>query len=286
MTMGEVAVICDSTCDMPHEQMAASGVSVVPLKVIFGPEVYQDNLEMSPGAFWDKARASHHHPKTSQPAPGEFVAAYEAARAAGATGAVVVLLSGGVSGTYQAANIAREAMPDFPVELVDTRLASGGVGLIAREAARLAQTGASLAEVADLARRRAESAWLFVVVDTLEWLQKNGRIGRASAMLGSLLSLKPILTVDKTDGVVAPVEKIRGRGKALARLLELTGEKIRPGRRIHTAVMHGDCEQEARSVYDQLAQRYELVDSFFGPVGSVIGTNVGPGAVGLIFYPD
>lgn len=284
--MGNVAVVCDSTCDMPHEVMTAGGVGVVPLKAIFGPEVYQDNLEMSPAAFWEKVRTSRHHPKTSQPAPGEFLAAFEAARAAGASGVVAVLLSSGVSGTYQAANIARESMPDFPIELVDTKLASGGVGLIALEAARLAGQGASLAEVAALARRRAETAWLFVFVDTLDWLQKNGRIGRASAMLGAMLSLKPILTIDKGDGIVEPVAKVRGRAKALARLVDLVHEKVPVGSRLHLTVLHGDGEAAARDVYDTLAGQYTLVDPYFGPVGSVIGTNIGPGAVGLIFYPD
>lgn len=283
---GKVAVICDSTCDMPSTAMAAAGVSVVPLKVIFGPAVYQDNTEMSPEAFWSKVRTAEYHPKTSQPAPGEFLTAFEAARAAGASGAVVILLSSGVSGTYQAANIAREAMPDFPVELIDTKLASAGIGLIALEAAALAGTGASLAEVTALARRRAEAAWLFVMVDTLDWLHKNGRIGRASALLGAMLSLKPILTVSKTDGVVEPIARVRGRARAIAELIGLANARVPVGSRLHLTVLHGDCEAAARQVYDQLARQYTLVDPYLGPIGSVIGTNTGPGAIGVIFYPD
>lgn len=284
--MGQIAVICDSTCDMPHELMAAGGVSVVPLKAIFGSEVYQDNIELSAAAFWEKVRTSPHRPRTSQPAPGEFIQAYEAARAAGADGAVVVLLSSGVSGTYQAARIAREALPDFPIELIDTKLASGGIGMVALEAAKLARRGASLAEVAALARRRCEQAWLLLVVDSLEWLHRNGRIGRAAALLGSLFSLRPILTLAKSDGVITPIERTRGRARALARVGELVREKVPVGSRLHLAVLHGDCERDGRRLYDELAQQYELVDPYFGPVGSVIGSNIGPGAFGVIFYPD
>lgn len=284
--MGRIAVICDSTCDMPHELMAAGGVSVVPLKVVFGSEAYQDNIELSAAAFWEKVRTSGHHPRTSQPAPGEFIQAFEAARAAGADGAVAVLLSAGVSGTYQAARIAREAMPDFPIELIDTKLASGGIGLVALEAARLAQQGASLPEVAALARRRSEQACLLLVVDSLEWLHRNGRIGRAAALLGTLFSLRPILTLDKSDGVITPIERTRGRARALARVGELVREKVPVGSRLHLAVLHGDCEADGRRLYDELSRQYELVDPYFGPVGAVIGSNIGPGAFGVIFYPD
>lgn len=284
--MGNVAVICDSTCDLPQAQMEAAGVRVVPLKVVFGPESFLDGVEMSADQFWVKLRTSPHHPKTSQPSPGDFLTALAAAKAAGASGAVVITLSAGLSGTHQSAVLAASSFTDFPIKIVDTKLASGGMGLLILEAAALAAKGASLDEVAALAERRAESALLFVIVDSLDWLQKNGRIGRATALVGALVSLKPVLAISKDDGLIEPVEKIRGRARSLARLSELVAARIPAGSRLHLAVMHGDCEAEALAVQQAIAAKYEFAASYLGSVGAVIGTNVGPGAVGVILYPD
>jgi DegV family protein with EDD domain len=283
--MGHVAVICDSTCDMPHEKMVANGVTVVPLKVTFGPDTYLDGRELSAADFWALLASSPHHPQTSQPSPGDFLNALEAAKADGATGAVVITLSSGVSGTYGAAVLAARAMSDFPVEVVDTKLASGVLGLIATEAAALAQSGAPLGEVAALARKRAASAVLLFVVDSLEWLRRNGRIGRATALLGSLVSLKPVLSLDE-EGTIVPIERVRGRARAIARLVELTGARFAAGTRLHLAVMHGQCEADAQALRAALAERYQLAREYVGPIGSVIGSHVGPGTIGILAYPD
>lgn len=278
-----VKLVTDSTSDLPESLVRKHGVTVVPLYVHFGEEVLRDGVDIWSSEFYYKLENSGVLPHTSQPSPGDFLQVYDELTKDGSE-VVSVHLSRQLSGTCQSADLAVEMLNRPGVTVVDSASASLGLGLVVLEAARKAAAGAGREEVAETARRAAQRVVLFFVVDTLEYLQKNGRIGRASALLGSLLNIKPILTL--ADGVVTPVEKVRGKGKALGTIFELLRQKVgdKPAR---FAVLHGDRPDEAAALADRVKQEFRCVDPVVvGDIGPVIGTHVGPGTLGIIALPE
>ena len=248
-----VRVVTDSTADLPPEVAKAHGITVVPLNVQFGEESYRDGVDITPDQFYQRLVSSPRLPTTSQPSVGAFIEAYQGI-AEGAEGIVSVHISGKLSGTCNSATQAQTELAEtVPIEVVDTRQASLATGLVALAAARAAQAGGSFAEVAVEARRAAEEVSVLFMVDTLEYLQKGGRIGKAAAFLGGLLNVKPLLTI--RDGEVHPLERARTRSRAVARLVELVRQAA-PVREL--AVMHSttpeDAEELARRVAPLLSE--------------------------------
>ena len=220
-------------------------------------------------------------PRTTQPSPTDFEAVYRRLQA-DADAIVSVHLSSELSGTMQSASIAA-AMDgiDVPVHVVDSRSASLGIGMLAVEAARMAKAGASAEDIVQHLEAIVARQKVLFLVDTLEYLQRNGRIGRAQAFVGGLLNIKPLLTID--DGVVAPLERARGRAKARARLLELVTQGAQ-GQRVKVAVMHADALEEAESLASELRSRLDVEELVVGQLGATIGTHAGPGTLGVVFY--
>jgi DegV family protein with EDD domain len=278
-----VKVVTDSTADLPESLVRKHHLTVVPLHVHFGEEDYRDGVDIWASEFYHKLETGGVLPHTSQPSPGDFLQVYERLTSDGSE-VVSIHLSRVLSGTHQSAELARHLLPKPAVTVVDSTSASLGLGLIVLEAARRAEEGAGREEVAEAARRASRRFVLFFVVDTLEYLQKNGRLGRASAFLGSLLNIKPLLTLE--DGVVTPVEKVRGKGKALGRMFDLLQERV--GRKpTRAAVVHADRPDEALGAVEQLKQQFNLVEPpVVGDIGPVIGSHVGPGTIGVIALPE
>ncbi|MGE5508894.1 MAG: DegV family protein [Chitinophagales bacterium] len=279
-----VKIVTDSTADLPESLVRKYGVTVVPLNVHFGDEVYQDGVDIWASEFYYKLQNGSSLPKTSQPSPGDFLKVYLELTDDGSEVASLHL-SKQFSGTWQSAQMAEEMLEGKGrVAVIDSASASMGLGLIVLDAARRAAGGASLEEVAAAAQRASERLSLYFVVDTLEWLQKNGRIGRAAAFLGSVLNLKPVLTVE--NGIVAPVDKVRGKGKAVARMFELTRQRVgeRPSR---LSVLHADRPEEAAELAEQARREFNCVEApIISEVGPIVGTHVGPGTLGLIGLPE
>lgn len=281
--MAQVRVVTDSTADLPLALQQELHIRVVPLTVHFGDQVLKDGVDISSQEFFRRQSTSSQLPRTSAPAPGEFLAAYEPLVASGAD-VVSIHLSSKLSGTLQSAQLGAGMVSTGRVETVDSRSASLGVGFIAVGAARLAHRGASLDEVVAWCRSCADRMQLILAIDTLEYLQKNGRIGRAAALLGGVLGVKPILAL--ADGAVVPVSQVRGKSKVLPRALEVAAARVAPGRRVRLAVMHGDAEAEAQAWLQAFGGQYEVVQSVTGVIGPVLGAHTGPGVVGAIFYED
>lgn len=275
-------IVTDTVADLSAETCAEHGIKMVPLTVHFGPESFLDVEEMSSAEFWQKISTSSHHPKTAQPAPGDFLKIYQPIIDAGDE-ILSLHVSGKLSGTISSAGVAASMLPSGKVTLVDTKSASLGIGLMAIEAARRAKAGESAEQIAAYLNEVKERTHIFFSLDSLEFLQKNGRVGKAQAMLGGLLGIKPILQVDR-EGVVAPADKVRGKSKVLPRVLELMNERIPFGRRIRLGVLHTQDEPEALRWLDVIKSNYEVVESLVAPIGPVVATNVGPGAVGAAFY--
>jgi DegV family protein with EDD domain len=274
-----VRIVTDSTADIPRERAAALGIAVVPLKVIFGSEEYLDGVDLDTAGFFKKLQESKDFPRTSQPTPAAFEEVYRRLIAEGAEAILSVHLSAKFSGTYQAACAAKAALPadlqKIPIEVVDSESISLGVGLAVMHAAEEAQRGDDLASIKSRLLGRLHRTRILGVLDNLEHLRRGGRIGRAGAFLGTMLSFKPIIGIQA--GEVVPVERPRTRTKAYERVAQLFQE-LAPVEEV--VIVESDDElglqlaEVMKSVHPEPIPRYKL--------GAVLGTHTGPGTVGLI----
>ncbi len=280
--MASVRIVTDSACDLSPEVANHHGIEVVPLSIRFGDEEFVDRRDLSPQEFWRKVAASKLLPETAAPSPGAFEAAFRRAAEEGADGVVVVSLSSKLSATIGAAQLAARAMSDLiAVEVIDSCSITMGQGTMAVEAARAATSGGSIADVAAVVRSLVPRTRVYGALDTLENLKKGGRIGGAQALIGSLLSVKPIL--DLSSGAVEQAGKQRTRTKSLIHLAQIVADvKAEHGHVENVAVMHGDAS-DVDQFLELLAVSFPRDAIVVGQIGAVIGTHGGPGVMGLTF---
>lgn len=274
--MARVRVVTDSGCALPQEIATALGIDVVSLTIRFGDEEFVDRVDLAPADFWAKCKASKVLPETAAPSVGAFQAAYERARADGCDGVIVLSLSAALSATYQSAVLAAEGVRSaIAVEVVDTKAVSMAQGLICIDVAELARGGSGLDELVAHAQSLIPKVGVCAMLDTLEHLVKGGRVGGARALLGQVLSIKPLLELK--DGVVAEAGRQRTRTKALAAIVQVARSHAPLAR---LAVVHGDVadvEVFAASAED-LKPATPIIIADIGPV---VGTHGGPGIIGL-----
>lgn len=283
--MGRIHVVTDSGSDLPVELREQLGIHVVPLTVQFGDEIYKDGVDITAGEFYARLKRETRMPSTCQPSPADFVEVYERIAEPGDT-IVSIHLSSKMSGTYQSAVLACSMIdPAITVKAVDSRAASMGIGLCVIAAARSVQAGKTVEQVLEDVQQVIDGLQVYFVVDTLEYLQRNGRIGLASALVGTLLNIKPVLTL--VDGQVAPFEKIRGKAKALKRLRDLAEEfrQRHPGKALRAGISHADNQAEAAALVEELpailGSDHEIV---VGEIGPTIGVHTGPGTIAMFLY--
>ncbi len=281
--VSNVRIVTDSACDLPAEVADELGIEIVPLSIRFGDDEFIDREELSVAEFWTRCVNMSTLPETAAPAPGQFEAVYRRLADDGATGIVVIDLSGQLSATIQSAELAARSIADddttdLDVRVVDSRSVSMGIGMIAVACARAAADGASIDEVEALARDLSDRTRVFAALDTLDNLKKGGRIGGAKAFLATALSIKPI--IDVTGGVVAEAGKQRTRTKALAHLVERF--KSYDGRVENLAVLHADCSDV--DVFVEMLQPHYDGEILVGEIGPVIGTHGGRGTIGVAFH--
>lgn len=275
------AVVTDSTAHLTEAEAAELGIEVVPLDVIIAGQTGLDGIDVRPEAV-ATALATWEPVSTSRPAPARFLAAYENARHAGASEVVSIHLSGDLSGTVDAARVAAKEAT-LPVTVVDSRQIVLGLGFGVLDAARAAATGAGATEVARAASTTAAATSTLFYVDTLEYLRRGGRIGAASALLGGVLSIKPLLEL--RGGRIEPLEKVRTSGRALTRLQEMVLERAGEGA-VRVGVHHLAAPQRAEQVRDSLTARLpEASPIAVRELGAVIGAHVGPGVVAVVVSP-
>lgn len=270
-----VRIVTDSTADLPAELVARHRIAVVPLLVQFGEQSFRDGVDLTADQFYERLRSSPVFPRTSQPPVAAFQAVFEELLAGGSS-VVAIHLAATLSGTYQASAVAARNYPPGRVTVLDARTVSMAMGWQVLEAARAADAGASHDEVVALVERLRPRARLLGVFETLEYLQRGGRIGRARAFLGTLLDIKPILEV--RDGEVLPRERVRTWKRALERLAELA-LALRP--LTHLAIIHGAAPAAAEGLRARLAPHVGTAELIVRPIGPVLGTHIGPGAVGV-----
>ncbi|MDW3215387.1 MAG: DegV family protein [Ilumatobacteraceae bacterium] len=272
-----IRIVTDSSCDLPEAVVAEHGVRVVPLSIRFGDEEFIDREQLTTAEFWARCSQQDTLPETAAPAPGQFEQTYRELIAEGATGIVVVSLSGALSATMQSAELAARSIDEVPIRVVDSRSVTLGVGTIVLACARLAADGASIDEVEALAVDRASRTKVFGALDTLENLKKGGRIGNAKALLATALAIKPIIEV--VDGAVEQSGKQRTRSKALKFLVDKVAEY--EGRISDLAVLHADCSDVDQFV--ELLRPHYDGEIVVGEIGPVIGTHAGRGTIGVAF---
>ena len=272
-----VRIVTDSACDLPESTAGELGIEIVPLTIRFGDEEFVDRRDLSPTEFWRRCAASAVLPETAAPAPGQFEAAYRKLAAEGATGIVVVALSGALSATLQSAQLAANSVAaEIPVRVVDSHTITLGQGMIAVAVARMARDGASIDEVEAAAADMASRSKVWGALDTLDNLKKGGRIGGAKALLASVLSIKPIIEV--RDGKVEEGGKQRTRAKSLAFLLE----KVKSaGPLENVGVIHAQCPDIGPFV--EQVKAITGGEVVVGDIGPVVGSHAGQGTIGVAF---
>ena len=276
--MTRVAIVTDSTSDLPAELRAELGISVVPLTVTVGARSYLDGVEITPDEFYSLVARSPEFPTTSQPSPGMFVETYE--RLLGTHDAVLSIhLSSHLSGTHSSAVQAAGMIGGDRIRVLDSELVSMPLGLLVLAAAETAKGGASAGDVADAIEPIRRAATAFFTVASLESLRRGGRIGGAQALIGSVLQVKPVLRL--TDGRVTPVERVRTYDKAVARVIELA--RGAQGGSVCAIVGHASRPDVAERVAMELESVAESL--MIQPLGPVVGAHAGAGTVGIGVYP-
>lgn len=281
-----VAIVTDSTAYLPREIIAAAAapLTVVPLIVVLGGVEHREGVDVRTEDL-SAALRSFTPVSTSRPSPQAFLTEYERLAGGGATAIVSVHLSADMSGTVQAAQLAAQQSP-VPIAVVDSRSLGMAMGYAVLSAAACAADGGSMEDVAAVARSRAEGAYVAFYVDTLEYLRRGGRIGAASALLGSALAIKPILTL--TDGSIRPLERVRTSSRALARLADLAvAAAATATTQVDIAVQHLDSAARAATLAEEVAGRIgdRLGEVVMSELGAVVGAHVGPGTLAVVVSP-
>ena len=272
-----IKVVTDSTSDLPADVAESLGIEVVPLNVHFGSDVYKDRVNLMPDTFYDKLINGDVLPTTSQPSVGEFIDVYERL-GSDADGIVSVHVSENLSGTMNSARLAsQQANADCPIEVVDTFQVSMGVGICAMEAAEVANSGGDMNQVILAARNAVTRSQCFFMLETLEFLQKGGRIGKAQALIGNLLKIRPMLILQ--EGEVHPLGRERTRRKGIAKLVDTVAE-LAPISGL--AVMYSTGPDEAQTLAQNVSKfMIEGREPMMLQIGPVIGTYAGPDTLGI-----
>lgn len=271
-------IVTDSSAGLPHDLVERYNIEVVPLNVHFGRTSYQDGVDMGSAQFYRMLAQAKELPTTSQPSPGQFHEVYSRLTANGDQ-VLSIHISGQLSGTIQSAMSARDMLPEAEIAVIDSLSVSMGQGLIVLAAAEAVQEGRSHEDVASLVEKAICGTHVVFIVDTLEYLQRGGRIGGAAAFLGTLLSLKPLLEI--RNGHVEPLERVRTRRKAVRRAMEVLRERFDGQGRLRLFVIHAECSEEANRLAQSMRDLLPRTSVRVAEISPVLGIHGGPGTLGV-----
>jgi DegV family protein with EDD domain len=283
MAGSQVAIVVDSTATLPPEVIKQYQFHVIPQILNWEGKTYKDGVDITPDEFYSRLKVAKEMPTTSQPSAGEFYEYFQ--QLAETSDSIVgVFISEHLSGTLDSAYTAADMMEDYPIEIVDSRSASMGLGFIALAAARAVEKGLGHLEAAQAARSLIPNIHVLFVVDTLEFLHRGGRIGGAQRLVGSVLSIKPVLHLD--DGRIEPLASVRTKRKAIQYALDVVAEDTEGMDKIHTAILHASAPDEAGNFLEMVKNRFDPVEISLAELSPVIGAHVGPGLVGIAYYGE
>lgn len=277
--MSGIRIVTDSTADLPAGVAEQLGIMVVPLKVLFGTQVYRDGIDLDTKEFYQRLQSEMS--MSAHPSPVDFLDVYE--KCVGQKESIISIhISSHLSATLESARSAKEMSGYEDITIIDSLSASSGLGLMVIAAARAAGAGKSKEEIIKLVLEIRDRMKIFFVVDTLDYLVRGGRIGRFEGFMGSLLGIKPILTIE--GGVILPVAKIMGKARALEKMLNLVKNDNPPSQNLYCSLIHGGDNASIDGLKPVVEGNFkcrELICSEFGPV---IGTHVGPRVIGMAYY--
>ena len=275
--MSPVRIVTDSTAFLKKETVEQNKITVVPLYVNFENETILDG-SISNATFFDKMKHATKMPFTSQPSPGDFVEVFEKIIAEGDE-IVTIVISSGISGTYESAINAARIVDSKRIAVVDSILTSGGLAMLVKEAAEAAAQGKTKEEIVALVEDKKRRLRIFFIPDTLEYLKKGGRIGGAQALLGTLLKIKPVLYLN--NGKVDKYDKVRTMKKAMERIVD----EIPPAKgSFPVTIVHAEAHDSSVKIKNLIVERFPEADIVIDELSPVIGTHAGPGVVGICFY--
>jgi len=280
--VSKVAIVTDSTANLPARLAEQLGIRVVPLSINFQDQSYRDGVDVTPSEVYRLLRANKQIPTTSAPSLGDFLRVYEAA-VQDASSIVSIHPSVQLSATHQVAMTASHVMTDVPIRVIDSQTGGMAHGFAVLEAARAAASGANPDEIVACTMRVAARAQLLFTIDTLEYLHRGGRIGAAAALLGNALQIRPVLHI--VNGHVDALAQVRTKARAVDRIVGHMAQSA-GGRPLHVAVFHADVPQEAEELRRRLADGFECVELFVTEFTPVMGAHTGPGVLGAAFYVE
>ena len=282
LTAQNTAIVLDSTADFPDAPDRFPNWRVVPLYVRFGSNSFKDYVELAPREFYERLRTATELPTTSQPTPADFLATYE--QLGGYDRVYSLHISGDLSGTYGSATTAAQEVGGDKVRTIDTGTASAAVAMLGLAIQRRLERGTTEEEIDDLVERFRRGAELLFTVETLEFLRRGGRIGRAKAWAGNLLNVKPILTIERE---VVPLKRVRGNQKAMRTFVDEFTSSSGDVATLHVGIAHADAPERARQLEKMVrAERPQATIDLVTDLGAVVGTHAGPGTVGFFWFDD
>lgn len=273
-----IRIITDSTSYLPPDKIEEFGIQVVPLEITLGGISFREG-DMSNQEYYSRLKSTNDFPTTSQPPVGDFVEAFK--KYGPQETYICLVISELLSGTFQSAETAASLLPDYDITVMDSRSTSMGLGFQVLKAAEMARQGFNRDEIIPELVKIRTAIKLNFIVDNLEYLVRGGRLGKASGMLGNLLQVKPILGV--IDGRIEPLDKVRSKSRAVKHIVQALQNKVENGSVSAVAVIHADHEAEALELKQQVGQFFKG-PILFSEVGPTLGSHVGPGALGLIYY--
>jgi DegV family protein with EDD domain len=283
--VNNVAIITDTTACIPQDQAKKYSIELVPVELIFEGKVYRDGVDITPAEFYALLRQVDKLPTTSGSLPGPYLEAYRRASQR-ASSILCISISSKFSGMFNSARLAMEmakrALPNVDIEVLECTTAAAGQGLVVMAAAKAAALGKSLAEVVDVATSVMQRVNLFATLDNLHYLVKGGRVPKAAALASSLLRIKPIFTV--SDGEAHPVTNVRTNPGAMKHIVKIMEQRIAKGQPLHVAVMHADALNRAEELRDEISSRFDCTELFITEFTPVMGVHTGPGVIGVAFY--
>jgi DegV family protein with EDD domain len=285
MTKQKIAIITDSTNDLPLSLREQYGILVVPLTIVWGDKQYVDGVEMSGLEFYEKLKENPIHPTTSQPTPGSFLETFENAKSRGATQIMVCVISSAMSGTFESARLAAEGY-SLPVSIWDSKSNSMSLGWQVLAMARTREEGGGIEEMRQSAEKVRANLHYHIVLDTLDYLIQGGRIGSAARLIGNVLKIKPQIRVNHQSGTVEPGDISTTRKKAIESLYSSFFKKVDTTKPMHIAVLHNGVEEDAQELAARVKTEFNPKELITGIVSPVLGAHTGPGAIALCGYSE
>jgi DegV family protein with EDD domain len=276
----KIALVTDSSCDMEKEIKEKYNIQTIPLKIIYNDKEYDDGVDISPEEVYE--RFSQEVPKTSMPSQTDIMKVFDRLREEGYKKILSIHLSCNLSGTVDVVKMISKQYDDIEIEVIDSKSVSIGVGMLVHEAARLVSQSIPMAEIKDALNKAKDKINVFYCIPVLDYLRKGGRIGLVAATLGTIMDLKPIISVNK-DGRYYTCAKVRGRKKSLEKLVEIAMDVMKD-KKVNVSVYHGAAKEEALKIKEYLASLPNVQEIFFGQISPAMVVHTGPGLVGLAIH--